>query len=142
VLGLERGKTVVKRVVVDTNVFVASAYQARSASRTIVEKCRSGELTLIVSPAVRREYEQVLPRAIRSPDETARIEGVLEGAKEVQPLETPAVVVDDPSDDKFFAAAAAGNVEALISSDRRVLAVGEYRGVRVLTPARFLASLP
>ncbi len=56
----------IPRVVVDTNVLVGSAYNPRSASRTIVTACQRGDLQLFASPATLREYELILPRAIRN----------------------------------------------------------------------------
>jgi predicted nucleic acid-binding protein len=55
----------VKRVVLDTNVLVAAAYNPDSASRRVVEACLGGELTAVLSPALRREYEFILSRTIR-----------------------------------------------------------------------------
>jgi predicted nucleic acid-binding protein len=50
----------VTRVVLDTNVLVAAAYNPRSASRQVVEACLGGGLTPVVSGALRREYEFIL----------------------------------------------------------------------------------
>jgi hypothetical protein len=55
------------RVVLDTNVLVAAAYNATSASRRIVEACLNGERTVVVSPALRREYDSILACAVRGP---------------------------------------------------------------------------
>jgi predicted nucleic acid-binding protein len=54
------------RAVLDTNVLVAAAYNPRSASRHVVEACLAGELTPVLSGALRREYEFILARAARS----------------------------------------------------------------------------
>jgi predicted nucleic acid-binding protein len=48
---------VITRIVLDTNVLVAAAYNAGSDSRRIAEACLHGELTAVLSPALRREYE-------------------------------------------------------------------------------------
>ena len=128
------------RVVLDTNVLVASAYNAESASRRIVEACRRGEITLIVSPAIRREYDRILPRAIRRPGARKEIDELLEQAEVVTPAETPRVVPDDPEDDKFIAAALAGNADALITNDDHLLSVAPHAQVRVLQPSAFLAA--
>ena len=41
----------VTRVVLDTNVLVAAAYNSASASRRIVETCLDGQLTPALGPA-------------------------------------------------------------------------------------------
>lgn len=131
-----------QRVVLDTNVLVASAYNPDSASRRIVEAGRRGELTLIVSPAVRREYDRILPRAVRSAEAREQIEDLLSTAQEVSPEETPRVVPEDAEDDKLLAAALAGQADAVITNDEHVLKIDPYHGIRVLRPSDFVRSLP
>jgi predicted nucleic acid-binding protein len=101
----------VTRVVLDTNVLVAAAYNPRSASRRVVEACLGGGLTAVVSSALRREYEFILARAARGRPYLERIHQLLDRAEVVEPAQTPRVVPDDPGDDKLVAAArAAGAV--------------------------------
>src|SRR6516165_6445564 len=95
------------RVVLDTNVLVAAAYNPGSASRRVVEACLAGELTPVLSPALRREYEYVLPRAARGRPYLERLRRLLEGAEVVEPAPVPRVVPDEPEDDKLVAAALA-----------------------------------
>jgi putative PIN family toxin of toxin-antitoxin system len=121
------------RVVLDTNVLVAAAYNAGSASRRIVEACLEGKLTPVLSPALRREYEFILARAARGRPYLDRIHRLLDGAEVVEPAQTPRVVPDDPEDDKLVAAAlAAGSV--LVTNDAHLLAVAGHNGLEVLRP--------
>ena len=53
----------------------------------------------------------------------------------------PVRICNDPSDDKFFAAAVGGGAEYLVSGDHEVLAVGSYQGVRVVQPEAFIRIL-
>lgn len=128
------------KVVLDTNVLIASAYQPRSASRRIVEASLRGELTLIVSPAVEREYELIVQRAVRSEAEIRRVGELLSRAERVEPAETPRVVPEDPDDDKFLAAALAGRAAAIVTNDRHLLELDPYRGIRIVRPVEFVAS--
>ena len=75
----------VPRVVLDTNVLVATAYSPRSASRRVVEACLAGELTPVLSGAVRREYEFILARAAHGRPYLERIHQLLDGAEVVEP---------------------------------------------------------
>ena len=53
-----------------------------------------------------------------------------------------APVTGDPDDDVILATAVAAEVSVLISGDRKhLLPLGEYAGVRILTPQAFLAEL-
>ena len=123
-----------RRVVLDTNVLVAAAYNPRSASRQVVEACLGGELTPVLSRAIRREYEFILARAARSRPYLERIHQLLDGAEVVEPARTPRVVPDDPGDDKVVAAALAAGA-ALVTNDAHLLALAGRGGLEVVRPA-------
>lgn len=130
----------IPRVVVDTNVLVGSAYNPRSASRTIVTACQRGDLQLFASPATLREYELILPRAIRNRQQRDQLLDLVYQACQVQPRATPRVVPGDPQDDKFVAVAVAASAVALVTNDQAVLDVGSYQGIAMLRPSAFLES--
>jgi putative PIN family toxin of toxin-antitoxin system len=123
-----------RRVVLDTNVLVAAAYNPGSASRRVIEACLSGELTPVLSPALRREYDFILARAAPGRPYLERLQALLESAEVVVPDQEPRVVPDDPDDDKLVAAALAAGA-ALITNDAHLLAVAGHGGLRVLRPA-------
>ena len=50
-------------------------------------------------------------------------------------------VKDDPDDDKYLMAALIGRAGFVVSGDHHLLDLGEYQGVTILTPRRFLALL-
>src|SRR5262249_47542761 len=91
----------VTRVVLDTNVLVAAASTPASASRRVVETCLAGERTAVLSPALRREYEFILGRAVRGQPYRERLQQLLNQADVVVPGATPRVVPEDPDDDKL-----------------------------------------
>ena len=58
---------------------------------------------------------------------------------EPRPLDEPAC--RDPDDDWVLATAIAGQAEAVVTGDDDLLALGEYEGVAILSPRRFLERL-
>ena len=52
-----------------------------------------------------------------------------------------ASVCRDPKDDKYFACAAAGDADYIVSADEDMLAIPEYTGVRTIRAAAFLRVL-
>lgn len=130
-----------KRIVIDTNVLVASAYNSASASRRIVDACRADQLTMVTSTSVKQEYEYILPRAIRNCDELERTFDLIDDAEVVVLTSVPRVVEDDATDDKFLATAVAGKADAIVTNDRRVLEVHPYRGIHIVQPVAFLTTL-
>jgi putative PIN family toxin of toxin-antitoxin system len=117
------------RILIDTNVFVAAAYNRHSASREIVAAVERGELTLVVSPAIVQEYEQIIPKAVRSDEGRELFRRVLGFAEWVTPEENPPVTVDR-ADDKFLAAALAAGADAIVTND-------PYQGIEIVRPAQF-----
>src|SRR5690242_5581938 len=48
------------------------------------------------------------------------------------------IVKDDPDDDKYFACAKQAKAEYIISKDKHLTTIGEWKGVRVIQPRQFL----
>jgi putative PIN family toxin of toxin-antitoxin system len=132
-------KSSLTRIVVDTNIFVASAYNPTSASGRIVDAIERGELQLVVSPAMKREYDRIIPKAVRVRERIDRIREIVDKGDQVEPPENP-TVTEDREDDKFPAAALAGDAEIIITSDPHLLDVDGYRGLRILRPIDFVQS--
>lgn len=124
-----------KRIIVDTNVLVGAAYNPDSASRRIVDACREGHCRLVITDAIRREYDRMLPRAIRDANELRRTLDLIAGAEVARAGLEPRVVPGDPEDDKFFAAAWAAGVDAVVTNDRALLSIDGAERVRIVRPS-------
>lgn len=132
-----QSETLPARVLLDTNVLIGAAYNQRSASSRIVELIQLGELTILISPAIEQEYDNLIPQAVRSKDRQEAVWQALDFALSVTPVDNPPVT-EDRADDKFLAAALTGNASAIISNDRHLLAVHPYEGIPILRPGAFL----
>ncbi len=144
VLGRLAGKRPPKRVVLDTNVLIAAAWNKGSASRRIVEACLKGkDLRAVSSPALRREYEFILKRAARKAKYQKSLQRLVETAEVVEcdaremGIEVPA----DPDDAKVLATAVAGKVDALVGNDHHLLDLADESVVPILRPGEFLKGL-
>ena len=130
-----------KRVVLDTNVLIAAAWNKGSASRRIVDACLDGKtLHAVSSPALRREYEFIVKRAARKSKYRKSLQRLIETAEVVEcdarsmGIEVPA----DPEDAKVLATAIAGKVDALIGNDHHLLDLAFDSQVPILRPGEFL----
>lgn len=56
-------------------------------------------------------------------------------------LEEAEVVKDDPSDDIVLATAIAGQADYIVSGDKHLLDLGEYKGIKIITAAEFAEVL-
>ncbi len=134
------------RVVIDTVVFVRALMNTGSASGVLLE--RASEFTILTTDELRKELVQVvsrpelqrrLTRMTKLPP-IDRLIAYLSSAA-VVPDHAPVKGCRDPKDDKFFACAAAGNADYIVSEDEDVLAFGEYQGVKTIRAAAFLKLL-
>lgn len=135
------------RAVLDTNVIVSGLINPQGAPAAVLKALRSRRFTLISSPAINGEIIEVLNRPyIR---ERYGLEEVIFDVSFLL-WELAELIIDppvarvsaDPDDDKFLAAAAAGLADYLITGDAgHLLQLREYRDVRIISPAEFLAVL-
>lgn len=135
-------------IVVDTNRVVSQAISRGGAPAELLRRWRAGVLDLAVSEAILAEYERALlyervrRRHGRGVEEVREIVAEFrEFALPVEPSETPPIVADDLDDDKFLWCAAAGGARYVVTRDEHLLRLRAYRGIRILTPAAFLALL-
>lgn len=128
------------RVVFDTNEFVSALVIPGGRASEALQRVVDGEDTLIVSRAVVDELLSVLARKFaRDREELARVAMFLSSlAETVAPAERLAVLSDDP-DNRILECALAGSAEAIVTGDRAMLALEEFRGVRILSLAEYIA---
>lgn len=134
------------RAVFDTVVFVRALINPHGRwGRLLFRLC--DRYALVLSPEIIMEVLDVLHRSglrRRFPqiDEVAveRALAIIEKAEVVEPEERISIC-RDPADDKFFECALAGSADYIVTEDKDILAVGEYRGVKPITADDFMAML-
>ena len=136
------------RVVLDTNVWVSQLISPRGNPARVFDMLFARRFELVVSPRILSEYRQVLTYqhiAKRLHSSRADVDFLLENLEEigimVDPTNVPRVVPEDSSDDTFLAAALAGEADFIISGDQHLLALRNYRGIAILSPAVFVAYM-
>ena len=131
----------VPRVVIDTNVFVAAAFNAGSHAARVLEAIRDRRLRLIWSEATRRETRLILERIppISWSDVAALFQEEHRFSGEADPRWF--ANVRDPEDRKFAALAYAADA-TLITQDDDLLEIRQGVGIRIITPVEFIAGFP
>jgi len=138
VLSLAPSGVLMRRIVIDTNVFVAAGFNPRSAAAQILAAVREGRFQLIWNEPTRRETEMILRRIPRLDWE--RVADLFQPETEFTgPVDPESfALVSDPEDRKFAALSAAAKTP-LVTNDNDLLAHRDIMDVEVLTPRAFLA---
>lgn len=128
------------KVVIDTNIFVSSFFGGNP--RKIVGLWKSGQLTLCLSKPIVDEYIAVLQHlALEGEQELSELLDLFaHGVQALFIAKTPElhIVEEDPDDDKFIECAVALKAACIISGDKSLLAIGDYMGIKIMTPREFL----
>lgn len=129
------------RAVVDTNVLV-SALINRGKPRTLVLRLLEGH-SIILSSEMLAELADVMSRDKFKAIKKSRVETfesvLIRGSAIVKPLKMfEGVIVEDPDDEMVLSVAYAGNAEYIVTGDRHLLNLGEFKGIRILKVSEML----
>jgi uncharacterized protein len=138
------------RAVLDSSVLVSAFVTPHgSVVRLLREPIRS-RYELCLSEAILAETAETLLRKSRlrryatyADEDVRAFIRVLLTQAEMVPDPTPVrVVANDPDDDPIVAAAVAAKADYLVTGDRaHLLPIGEYQGIRIISPRTFLEIL-
>jgi putative PIN family toxin of toxin-antitoxin system len=136
-----------RRVVLDTNVFVSAVLIPRRNPSRILDLWRQGRFVLVLSPPIIEEIREVLryPRLRPRHHLTdSRIDAFLtEFVRTAVTVEADVshAVARDRDDDHVLACAVAGRADFIVSGDADLLDLGAYQSIRIVSPAAFLTML-
>jgi putative PIN family toxin of toxin-antitoxin system len=136
------------RVVLDTNVLISGLIAEQGSPHKILDAWLDGCFTLVTSLYQVEEVNYVLsrPRIVdRIFLEQSELEVILAALlskTEVVPGHLQLLgTTRDAKDDAIVACAREGQVDYLVSGDQDLLVLGDYEGIHVITPRRFLEVL-
>jgi uncharacterized protein len=127
------------RVTLDTNIYV-SALHFGGKPMQLLQMGLEGELDIAVSQPILEETLRVLREKFGWSDDDLRdAEAAISAATyRVAPTETLNVVEADPTDNRIVECAVASSSETIVSGDRHLLALSQFRGISVLRVGDFL----
>jgi uncharacterized protein len=131
-----------KRVVLDTNIFVSMVMGGQVGQ--INDEWRAGKFILVVSEDIVSEYLDVLQRPklhLKSRTIATIVNRVYRKAEFVTPQEKIFVVLADTSDNKFLETAITGKTDYIVSGDKHLLDLKEYRSILIITAREFIDIL-
>lgn len=135
-------------VVLDTNVIISALLSAEGPPAQIIDLWEAGVFDAAISTPLLDElkraldYPQVKKFQKMTPDEINTLLGRWSTLSVyVEPEVALEVVEDDPDDNRVLECAVAAKANYIISGDKHLLDLGEYRGIEVLPPAGFIVLL-
>ena len=127
------------KVVLDTNVFISGIFWTGESHKAILA-WKKGEFDLVTSPQAVSELVKILSDfKIRLPHDMIKewSDLIVRNSIVVEPKEKISAVKGDPKDDIFIEAAVAGSADFIVSQDKEVLKLKEFRGIKIVTPEEF-----
>ena len=128
-------------VVIDTTIFVASLWEGKS--RDLVRLWEEGRIELCVSQPILKEYLRILPRFMMFRKGAAKLISSFKDGKNmtvVDPSKRLKIVKEDAADDKFLECAVEAGARYIISADKHLRSLREYRGIRIVSSGVFLSG--
>ena len=127
------------RVVFDSNIFNSALTLPGGRGEHAITRIMEGADSLVLPKQILDEVLLVLARKFsRDREQLARTAVFLSTLGElVEPNESVALLADEP-DNRILECAFAGHAECIVTGDRAMLALGEFRGIRIVTLSRYL----
>ena len=129
------------RVVFDTNVLVSALVFPGGRGEEALARIIAERDELILSKPILDETLGVLARKFaRDAEELAHVAVFLgELSRTVKPRRQVEILKDAP-DNRVLECAVAGRAHAIVTGDKALLALREYRGVRIVSLSEYLAG--
>lgn len=127
------------KVVFDTNILVSALVFPGGRGEAALRRIIAEQDHLVISKPIVDELLGILARKFsRDAEELAHVAVFLSDlALLVKPRRKLQVVKDEP-DNRILECALAGRAEAVVTGDHALLALGEFRGVRVISLRDYL----
>jgi uncharacterized protein len=128
------------KIVLDTNVFISGIFFSGPPFQ-ILRAWKNKRLQIILSQDILIEYQRVaesLTLKYPSIDILPIIELVTVHGQFVDTKNIDITVCEDPDDNKFIECAIASNTKIIVSGDKHLLKIKEFKGIKVYKPREFV----
>jgi uncharacterized protein len=137
------------RVTLDTNVLVSAFISKQGNPARILEIVTTfDEISLVLSKEILTEFKDVLNRTEVSERFHYSQKDIEDYATAIRDVATIIdiqskfrIMKEDPKDDIILQTAVDGKVDFLISGDRHLKQIKEFRNVRIVNPKQFLSII-
>lgn len=127
------------RIVLDTNVII-SALLFDGVPEKVVIRSIGGENTLVISPYIIEETSRILQSKFKIPKTRLILVERFLSQADVQYFQPFLRILTDEPDNRIIETAVCGKADVIVTGDRLLLELEEYKGIRIVKPADFLQS--
>jgi uncharacterized protein len=125
------------KVVIDTNLLIDGAQDDYNYGNRIIDEVIAGRITAYANRATIRENQLLSNRKINDEEYLIKLNGFYDVVQPAGRVTERIRVVVDPEDNKLVESAVASGAQYIISSDKHLLDLGEFEGVKIVRPAEF-----
>ncbi len=134
---MKKGRSKLKKAVVDTNVFVSGLITEAGYPYQLIKQLETDSFILVNSQTLRRELEEVLRRtkfsALLTEKKIVALLRLVDVTSVIfSPLSTLPVEVRDPKDRIVLATALGGRADYLVTGDQDLLVLNGHRALKEL----------
>src|SRR3989338_8247037 len=127
------------RVVLDTNILISALFW-RGNPYNVVLNALKKKYVLYLSQEILNELGEKLRIKFKFPEDKIRnhIEILRENGKVTKPDVKLDIIREDPDDNKFLECAVSCNADFIVSGDKHLLKIKEFKGIKIVTAKQFL----
>lgn len=128
-----------RRAVLDTNILISALLKSKNCE-AILEALKQGAFSLVTSEDLLAEFDIVSddPKFGFDEEDKRNIQGTVRDAAELVEPQEEITICRDPSDNLVLECAAAGKPDGIVSGDKDLLVLKEFRGIPIIKPKAFL----
>jgi len=130
----------IPKIVIDTNIYISAIFWG-GKPRSVVDLGCNGQISIFTSSQIENEINKKLKTKFGlSDEEVAQI--LLDFSTFTLPIKASrkiTVIDDDPDDDKFIECAVASRAGFIVSGDKHLLNLKEYKGIKIMKAGDFLS---
>lgn len=125
------------KVVIDTNLLIDSEQDFYNYPSRIIDAVIAGQVEAFANRATLRENHLIAGQKIQDPNYLNKLRYFFEVVKPLEYSKKLSVVSEDSQDNKLVESALGAKADYLVTSDKHLLALGKYKGVRIVRPEEF-----
>ena len=128
------------KITVDTNFLISATQWDYSVAHKLLKKFILSDVKIFTTQDILDETVEVLERDFEYSKKEAEniIEKILHFAKLIEPKQKVDVIKDDPDDNKVVECAIESSSDYIITYDKHLLKLKEYKGIKISKPEEIL----